>query len=314
MNWQIIFFYACTSCVFLSIITSLFSVFRKKIPARQPHAGSLPSDAGTLPTETGDLPAETGDLPANAGELPADVNVKTGFAGLDKTALVLTVASFAFMSAFIAVRIIATGHGPFTSMYEFAIAFVWGILLMGMLFSWRYRSLIINLAGMVVSSILLIYAGSLSTQASPLVPALQNSILLSSHVASAVIAYGAFTISFATSVFYMIQKGNRYAFLPDSSTLENISYRSVIIGFPFMTLVIVLGALWADIAWGRFWGWDPKETASLVTWLIYAGYLHTRILRGWRGRKTAILLIVGFVAVILTFFGNYIFNGLHAYG
>ena len=81
-----------------------------------------------------------------------------------------------------------------------------------------------------------------------------------------------------------------------------------------MTLLIVLGALWADIAWGRYWGWDPKETASLGTWLIYSGYLHTRIIRGWRGRKSAILMVIGFVAVILTFFGNYIFSGLHAYG
>ena len=79
------------------------------------------------------------------------------------------------------------------------------------------------------------------------------------------------------------------------------------------TLVIVLGAIWADIAWGMFWSWDPKETASLVTWLIYAGYLHARVLRKWRGRKCAALLIVGFVAVLFTFFGNYLFGGLHAY-
>ena len=80
-----------------------------------------------------------------------------------------------------------------------------------------------------------------------------------------------------------------------------------------MTLVIVLGALWADIAWGRYWGWDPKETASLVTWLIYAVYLHTRIVNKWQGKKSAILLVIGFIAVLFTFFGNYIFSGLHSY-
>ena len=101
------------------------------------------------------------------------------------------------------------------------------------------------------------------------------------------------------------------AFVKD--IFDIISYRSVVIGFPFLTLTIVLGAIWADIAWGRYWSWDPKETASLVTWLIYAVYMHARLMRGWRGKKTAILLIVGFGAILLTFFGNYIFTGLHAY-
>jgi ABC-type transport system involved in cytochrome c biogenesis permease subunit len=92
-----------------------------------------------------------------------------------------------------------------------------------------------------------------------------------------------------------------------------MSYHSVVIGFPFLTLTILLGALWADIAWGRYRGWDPKETASLVTWLLYAAYLHARIMRHWKGTKAAALLLIGFLAVLFTFFGNYIFSGLHAY-
>ena len=95
--------------------------------------------------------------------------------------------------------------------------------------------------------------------------------------------------------------------------LDTISYRAVVIGFPFLTLVILLGTLWADIAWGRYWGWDPKETASLVTWLIYAAYIHARVMRGWRGARSALLLIIGFATILLTFFGNYIFSGMHAY-
>ena len=233
---------------------------------------------------------------------------------LGKWVLGLITVSFLFISIFLILRTIRTGHGPLTSMYEFAIAFVWGILLMGILFSWKYRNIIINLPALIISILLMIYASNLSAVASPLVPALQNSVLLSAHVFSAVIAYGAFTIGFITSIFYIIPRKNRFSLLPDLDALENISYHSVIIGFPFMTLVIILGALWADIAWGRYWGWDPKETASLVTWLIYAGYLHSRVIRGWRGRKTALLLIIGFIAVVLTFFGNYIFDGLHAYG
>ena len=198
-------------------------------------------------------------------------------------------------------------------MYEFSAAFVWGILLMSIVFSWRYKNLVIHLSGFILSGCLLIYIGTLSPDAAPLVPALQNSLLLSAHVFAAVIAYGAFTIGFIASILYVIQKNDRFHALPTLSKLEDISYHSVVIGFPFMTLVIVLGAIWADIAWGTFWSWDPKETASLVTWLLYAGYLHTRLLKNWRGRKSAILLIVGFIAVIFTFFGNYLFGGLHSY-
>ena len=228
-------------------------------------------------------------------------------------AMTISLLTIAVLTAFLVIRAIRTGHGPFTSMYEFAIAFLWGILTMSMVFSWKYKNLVLHLAGFFAGGCLMIYISTLSGEAAPLVPALQNSLLLTAHVFSAVIAYGAFTIGFLSSLLYLIQKNDRIAALPPQNKLEEISYHSVIIGFPFMTLVIVLGAIWADIAWGVFWNWDPKETASLVTWLLYAGYLHTRLMRKWRGKKSAILLIVGFAAVIFTFFGNYLFDGLHSY-
>jgi len=95
--------------------------------------------------------------------------------------------------------------------------------------------------------------------------------------------------------------------------LDQIGYRAVLVGFPAMALVIILGSIWAETAWGRWWGWDPKETASLVTFLLYAGYLHARIFRGWQGSRSAALLVLGFVAVCFTFFGNLFFGGLHSY-
>jgi cytochrome c-type biogenesis protein CcsB len=233
---------------------------------------------------------------------------------MEKASLAAAFAGILSITALMIARALKTGHGPFTSMYEFAIAFAWGVLIMGIFFSLKYRNVIIHFAGMIVAAGLLIYAGSQSTASSPLVPALQSSFLLSVHVLSAVIAYGAFTIGLISSVFLIINRKHRFPMLPDAESLERISYHSVIIGFPFMTLVIVLGAIWADLAWGRYWGWDPKETASLVTWLLYAGYLHTRITMGWKGQKSAWMLIIGFIAVIFTFFGNYLFSGLHAYG
>ena len=85
------------------------------------------------------------------------------------------------------------------------------------------------------------------------------------------------------------------------------------IGFPAQTLLLILGSLWAHQAWGGYWSWDPKETAALFTWLVYGAYLHTRTLRGWRGTRSAVFLVVAFLAVVFTYFGNYWFGGLHAY-
>jgi cytochrome c-type biogenesis protein CcsB len=214
----------------------------------------------------------------------------------------------------IAARAIESGHAPFSSMYEFAIAFAWGIIVMGIISRWRYKTAAMQNIGLLVAMLLLIFAWVQYSRPASLVPALQQSALLSAHVASAVVAYGTLTIGFAAAILFLIQNYRQSSWLPNAELLDTISYHSVVIGFPFLTLLIVLGALWADIAWGRYWNWDPKETASLVTWLIYAAYIHARLMRGWKGNRAAVLLIAGFAAIMLTFFGNYFFNGLHAYG
>jgi cytochrome c-type biogenesis protein CcsB len=228
-------------------------------------------------------------------------------------ARILTAITLVFITLAIVFRAIQTGHGPFSNMYEFALAFAWGIVVMGIFFEWRYKTAAVRNVGLVVALLLLIFAAVQHAKPEPLVPALQQSVLLSVHVASAVVAYGTFTIGFGAAILFLIQNHRNLLWLPDKDVLDTMSYQSVVIGFPFLTLTIILGALWADIAWGRYWSWDPKETASLVTWLLYAAYMHARLMRGWRGTKTAILLIVGFGAILLTFFGNYIFTGLHAY-
>lgn len=229
------------------------------------------------------------------------------------TAQIFAWVTLAFITLTIIFRAIQTGHGPFSNMYEFAIAFAWGIITVGIFFEWRYKTAAVKNMGLIVALLLLIFATVQHAKPEPLVPALQQSVLLSVHVATAVVAYGIFTIGFGAAVFYLIQNRRNSSWLPDKEILDTMSYQAVAIGFPFLTLTIILGALWADIAWGRYWGWDPKETASLVTWLLYAAYFHARLMRGWRGTKTAVLLIIGFGAILLTFFGNYIFSGLHAY-
>ncbi len=228
-------------------------------------------------------------------------------------ATILAVNAFAFLTAALAFRTAASGHGPFANMYEFSLAFAWGAVGLYLYFELRYKVRMLALLVLPVAIGLLAYATTVPSDIEPLVPALQNDLLLTVHVAVAVIAYGAFAIAFGASVLYLLQRHDTIRWLPKAAMLDEIGYKAVLVGFPLMALVIILGALWADIAWGSYWSWDPKETASLVTWLIYGGYLHARVLRGWRGTRSALLLIVGFGATMFTYFGNYFLGGLHSY-
>ncbi len=219
-----------------------------------------------------------------------------------------------FLSAALVFRAVATGHGPFANMYEFSIAFAWGALLVNAYFLRRYRQWAMGVVVLPVALALLLYATTITSAAEPLVPALQNNLLLTVHVATAVIAYGAFAVGFAAAFLYLLQSDGRRRLLPKRELLDDLSYRATLVGFPFLTLTIVLGAVWADIAWGKYWSWDPKESASLVTWIVCCAYLHTRSTRGWRGRRAALLLMVVFAASLFTYFGNLFFGGLHSYG
>ena len=234
-------------------------------------------------------------------------------ASLGTYGTLFTYLALTFLTASLIFRTIATGHGPFANMYEFSIAFAWGALAMFAYFEHRYHQRVLGLIALPVALLMLLYAMTLPAGIDPLVPALQDNLLLSVHVAVAIVAYGTFTIAFAAAVLYLLQTDTGRRGLPKRELLDEISYRAVMIGFPFLTLTIVLGALWANSAWGRYWGWDPKETASLVTWLIYGAYLHARVVRGWRGQRAAYLLLLGFAAVVFTYFGNLFFGGLHSY-
>jgi len=236
---------------------------------------------------------------------------KTYGAGLSSTMMLVMALLCLTMS--IAARASITGHGPFSNMYEFSVAFCWGIIASSLYFQWRYRMKVLTAIGAVIAVALLAYAYTLPSRHVPLQPALQQSLLLSFHVAAAMVAYGTFAIGFGAAAVYLVRRQYLGTAAGSLEPLEDVAHRAVLIGFPFMTLTIVLGALWADIAWGRYWGWDPKETSSLVTWLVYAAYLHARVLRGWRGSKSVSLIVLGFLAVLFTYFGNYFFGGLHGY-
>ena len=233
---------------------------------------------------------------------------------LSRLATTATALACALLVASLVVRGIVVGRGPYGNLYEFSVAFGASILGGYLWLSRRYAIRQIGFIPVGVALAMLLYASSLPSEIEPLVPALQNAPLLTIHVGMAVISYGIFATSFAAGLAYLAQgTGDRFAWLPSHKTLDEVAYRSVIIGFPIFATMIVLGSWWASIAWSRYWGWDPKETAALVTWLIYAVYLHARNQRRWAGRPAALLLVIGFLMVVVTYSGSLWFSGLHAY-
>ena len=233
---------------------------------------------------------------------------------LSATAIATTTLAAGLLGAAVLLRGIAVERGPWGNLYEFSVAFAFSILLGYLLLQRRYAIRSIGFIPTGIAAALAIYAASLPSEVRPLVPALQNAPLLTIHVGMAVLAYGIFATSFAAGVGYLIQgTGDRFAWLPSHKVLDDVANRAVIIGFPIFATMIVLGSWWASIAWSRYWGWDPKETAALVTWLIYAVYLHARNRKSWAGRPAALLLVVGFAMVLVTYSGSLWFSGLHAY-
>ena len=217
-----------------------------------------------------------------------------------------------------------TGYGyvPLSNMYESLIFFSWTIVLIYLILEFKYQQKIIGVfitpfafLAIALTSII----PGINAKITPLMPALQSN-WLTIHVTTCFFGYAAFAVSFGVSILYLIrdregsprEEGSKW--LPSTQILDEINYKSIVIGFPMLSLGIITGAAWANYAWGSYWSWDPKETWSLITWFFYAAFLHARFTRDWRGRKAAILSIVGFVAVLCTYFGvNYILSGLHSY-
>ncbi len=233
---------------------------------------------------------------------------------LSRAATWLTAIGAASLGASLLLRGIVVGRGPWGNMFEFTVAFSFSIVTGFLILSRRYAIGSIGFIPTGVALVLLLYASSLPTDISQLVPALQNPPLLTIHVGMAVLSYGIFATSFAAGIGYLVQgEGDRFSWLPSHKVLDEVAYKAVIIGFPVFATMIILGSWWASIAWSRYWGWDPKETAALVTWLIYAVYLHARNQRRWAGRPAALLLVVGFGMVLITYSGSLWMSGLHAY-
>jgi cytochrome c-type biogenesis protein CcsB len=226
-----------------------------------------------------------------------------------------TVMSFlglAALSVGLISRGIESGHWPLASTYEFSLVFVWSIVLVHLLLERVMGTKEGGAFALPIAFLLCTYARFVipaSAQApQPLLPALR-SLWLQLHAGTAAIAYGAFALACGGGVMYLSrefvsrQGGAGLVRLPSLQLSDRFTYWAVAFGYPFMSLSILTGAIWAQVAWGRYWGWDIKETWALITWLIYTLFLHLRAIRGWRGRTVAVLSIMGFAVVLFTFLG-----------
>ncbi len=216
------------------------------------------------------------------------------------------------------------GHAPLSNFYESLIFFAWTIVTLYLLMEWRMKNRSIGVFIMPVAFLIMAYASiapGINNRIEPLIPALQSN-WLTSHVLTCFMGYASFTVAFALGIIFLI-KGKRNGkdsrtggvgrLLPSEYQMDELMYSSTALGFIFLTLGIVTGSVWAHYAWGSYWSWDPKETWSLITWLVYAVMLHARLVRGWRGRRMAIMAIVGFACVLFTYLGVNLLPSLHSY-
>jgi len=221
----------------------------------------------------------------------------------------------------------ADGRAPLSNLYESIVFFAWSILLVYILIDLKYKQPAIGAFVIPFAFLGMTWAQlGLNDAIDPLVPALQSN-WLTYHVITCFLGYAAFAVACGVSIMYLIKAGKEeqagpnapvggiVGMFPSTKILDDINYKSIMIGFPLLSLGIITGAAWANYAWGTYWSWDPKETWSLIVWFIYAAFLHARFTRGWVGKRAAWLSIAGFAATIFCYLGvNLVLSGLHSYG
>ena len=309
--------WAFTSSVVLLVIALVFlavelaAVGSRKVADRElVAAGTVSADSAT--------PGMVVDAPRR----PFDERI--GRAGL-----ILVYAGIALLLVCIVLRGLATTRVPWGNMYEFINLTCFSGLVAGAIVLRRaqYRALWVFV--LVPVLILLTVSGRwLYTNAAPVMPALQ-SYWLPIHVSVVSLGSGVFLVAGVSSILFLVKMSHLgapsdsaaqgtaariVARLPDAQVLDRIAYRTTIFAFPVFGFGVIFGAIWAEEAWGRYWGWDPKETVSFIAWVIYAAYLHARSTAGWRDKKAAWINVAGFIAMVFNlFFINLVTVGLHSY-
>jgi len=214
------------------------------------------------------------------------------------------------------------GHAPLSNMYESLVFFSCTIVIIYLVIERKYETTVIGAVATPLAFLAMSYASlspNINDRIQPLIPALKSNWLIA-HVVTCFLGYAAFAIAFGISLMYLFKqrdtesKSNLLSHFPKSLVLDELTHQMVMFGFLFLSIGIITGAVWANSAWGSYWSWDPKETWSLITWVVYATFLHARMMRGWSGKRIAYLSILGFMAVIFTYFGVNLLPGLHSYG
>ncbi len=226
--------------------------------------------------------------------------------------VVVTLIASIMLTVSLALRYFDVGHLPYVQMYETYLFTAWAIAAIAVIADFWVSTRLPSTIANILAGLILVYVWTWpmgSREGQPLSAALQSP-WLDVHIATAFLAYAGFAISAGAGIVYLFNRNDK---------VDELSYKLIAFSFPLLGMGILLGAVWANVAWGRYWGWDPKETAALVTWLVYAGYLHARLAHGWKGVRASILNIVGFLCVVFTWIGLNIvarlvdLHTLHAY-
>lgn len=234
--------------------------------------------------------------------------------------MLLLIGAILHAAGFVA-RYFVAGYTPITSLFESLSFSAFAIVCVFLAFELRYHLRVLGAFVAPLAFAFSVSAAFLPGEVRALAPAL-NSYWLPVHVMLLFFGNAVFAVAFGAGIMYLLMErelktkkmGAIFKRLPSLNVLDDINYRCLTIGFPLLTLGIITGSIWAEYAWGSYWSWDPKEVWSLITWLLYAALLHGRVTVGWRGRKAAILAIVGFCAILFTFLGvNLLLPGLHTY-
>ncbi len=214
------------------------------------------------------------------------------------------------------------GHAPLSNMYESLVFFAGAIVIIYLFIERKSKNPIIGAFATPIAFLAMAYASmspNINDRIQPLVPALKSNWLIA-HVITCFLGYAAFTVAFGLSLMYLFKQkdvqetSSLVSHFPKAQILDELNHQMVMFGFLFLSIGIITGSVWANSAWGSYWSWDPKETWSLITWFIYATLLHARMMRGWYGKRIAYLSIIGFMAVMFTYFGVNLLPGLHSYG
>jgi len=253
-------------------------------------------------------------------------NKKVGQTGLILAIIGVVVQTVAIGLRWVESYKLGIGHAPLTNMYESLVFFAWCTTLFYIFMELKFKARVVGAFVMPFAVAAMAYASfakGINQQISPLIPALQSNWLIA-HVLTCFIGYGAFAVAGGLGLMYLLKKsaikkgkaeGALTGSLPELKIIDDLTHKTIVFGFMWLSAGIITGAVWANEAWGTYWSWDPKETWSIITWFVYASTLHARFTRGWSGSRIAWLAIIGFVSVFFTYFGvNFLLSGLHSYG